>query len=63
MLQALSATREARMDMLQTLDVWPYVMPMLITGLVLFALLRLADHSVDPIHPPTDHEHVWPLGG
>ena len=51
------------MDILQTLEIWPYVMPMLITGLALFALLRLADHSVDPIHPPTDHEHVWPLGG
>jgi hypothetical protein len=54
---------EASVDIPQALEVWPYVMPMLITGMALFALLRLADHSVDPIRAPTDQEHVWPLGG
>lgn len=51
------------MDALQILDIWPYVMPMLVTGFMLFALMRLLDHSVDPIRPPSDREHVWPLGG
>ena len=51
------------MDVLQTTDVWQYAVPMFVTGFVLFALMRLLDHSVDPMRPATDREHVWPLGG
>lgn len=51
------------MDALQTPELWQYALPMLICGVVLFALMRLLDHSFDPIRTPTDREHVWPLGG
>ena len=45
------------------MDVLQYAVPMLITGVVLFAMMRLLDHSVDPVRHPDDSEHVWPLGG
>jgi hypothetical protein len=48
---------------LRYIELWPYVMPMIITGLALFAMMRLADHTVDPVHSASERRQVWPLGG